>query len=86
MQMKSFKFREEIEGERIYYKNINAYAVIWLLIDKKVTLYLDQEFQNFKEFEMPRIWIALILISFIFQMLCLDKSIQISFILNSLFE
>jgi len=50
-----------------------------------LTLYLDQEFQNFKKFEMPRIWIALILIFFIFQMFCLDKSIQISFILNSLF-
>jgi len=42
----------------------------------ELTLCLDQEFQNFKEFEMPRIWIALILISFIFQMFCLDKSIQ----------
>jgi len=50
-----------------------------------LTLCLDQEFQNFKEFEMPRIWIVLILISFIFQMFYLDKSIQISSILNYLF-
>ena len=52
---------------------------------KTLTFCLDQEFQNFKEFKMLRIWIALILISFIFQMLYLYKSIQISFILNFLF-
>lgn len=48
-----------------------SFVVIWLCVfpvykEKTLTLCLDQEFQNFKEFEMPIIWISLILISFIF--------------------